>query len=115
MRGDEKNRNLRLEIVNVCDHLEAGNVRQKKIDDTESEVPAACLIDSILAFSYKDDLVPVRLEHQPERIANGWLIINDENAEFIFDVGHSWQFYGLLIVTGGTGRSTLMPNFLSLR
>jgi len=56
-----------------------------------------------------------RLEHQLERIANGGLIINDENAGFIFDVGHCWQFYGLVIVTGGTGRSTLMPSFLSLR
>lgn len=88
MSRDKKNRNLRLEIVNVCDYLETRDVRQKKIDDAESEAPVACLIDSLLALGHKDHLVSVRLEHKPERVAYGWLIINNENTRFVVNVGH---------------------------
>ncbi len=83
MRGDEKNRNLRLQVVNVCDYLKPGDVSQKEIDDTETKPPVTRLIYSVHPFCYKHDLVAVRLEHKPERVAYGRFVIDDQNTDFI--------------------------------
>ena len=91
MCSDEKNRYLRLKREQVCDDLESGNIRQKKVYDTKSKAPVARLVDSILAFCYKHNLVAVGLKHDLERVANRWFIINYENGRFFFtfDFGHS--------------------------
>ena len=80
MSGDEKNRDLRLKVVNVCNYLKAGDVSQKKIDDTEFKTPVARLVYSIQSFRHKYDFVAVRLEHKPERVAYGGFVIYDQNT-----------------------------------
>ena len=81
MSGDEKNRNLRLEIVNVCDYLKPRDVSQKEIDDTETKTPLARLVYSFHPFRHEHNLVAVRLEHKPERIAYGRFVIDDQNTD----------------------------------
>ena len=83
MSGDEKNRNLRLEISNVCDYLKPGDVSQKKIDDTKPEAPVAHLIYSVHSIRHKYNLVAVRLEHKPKRVAYGRFVIDDQNTELL--------------------------------
>ena len=83
MRGDEKNRNLRLQVVNVCDYLKPGDVSQKEIDDTETEAPLSRLINSLHPLCDKHNLVTARLEHKPERVAYGWFVIDDQNTDLI--------------------------------
>lgn len=68
MRGDEKYRYVRLKVAKICDYLKARDVSQKEINDTESEIPVACLFDSILAVGHKHHFIAVRLEHNPERV-----------------------------------------------
>lgn len=89
MRRDEKNRYVRLNVAQVGDDLKAGGVRQKKIDDAQFKTPLACLINSLLTFGHQHYLVAVRLEHKLERIAYGWLVINDKNTYLLFDVRHN--------------------------
>ena len=61
--GDEKNRNLRLKIANVCDYLKSGDVSEKQIDHSKSETPLAHLIYSIQSGRNKHNFIPVGLEH----------------------------------------------------
>ena len=77
--ADEKNRYLRLQCEKVCNHLETRDISQEKIDNAESKSPLARLIDSILPFCHKHNLVAVRLEHKPERVAYGRLVVNHED------------------------------------
>jgi len=91
VRGNEKNRYVRLNCEQVCNYLVTRNVRQKEIDNAKSKAPVTRLFDSILPCCYKHDLVAVRLKHKPERVAYGRLVIDNENRGFFFalDVGHS--------------------------
>lgn len=117
MRCDEKNRRLRLQLTNVCYHLKARNISKKEIDDAKTEAPLTRLVDAFETIVNQHDLVAVRLKHQLERIANGRLVINDQNTGLIlcYDVGHILAVLQCLVATDVSGRSTLMPNFFSLR
>ena len=55
--------------ANVCDYLKPGDVSQKKIDNTKPEAPLARLVYSIHSVRHEHNLVAVRLEHKPERVA----------------------------------------------
>ena len=68
VRGDKQNRDLRLEIAQICDDLKTGDVRQIQIDDAEAEWFCACLINALEAFSNKHDFIAARFEYQPERV-----------------------------------------------
>jgi len=69
--------------VNVCDYLKPGDVSQKEIDDTETKTPVARLVYPVHPFCDKHDLVAVRLEHKPERVAHGRFVIDDQNTDSI--------------------------------
>lgn len=69
MRSDQDDRYLWLEIKQIGDDLEPRDVRQKQIDDTKTEAPAARLINAITTVIDKHNLVALRLKHQPECVA----------------------------------------------
>ena len=81
LTGDEEYRDLRLMFENACNYLKATQVFEKKIDNTESKAMVACLLNSFAPFSYEHDIITVRLKNQPERVAHGGLIVNNENAD----------------------------------
>jgi len=80
MSGDQNDWYFRLMLANAGDYLEAGDVGQEEIDDTETKAPPAYLIDSVKTVSNKDYFVAVRLEHKPERVAYGGFVIYDQNT-----------------------------------
>lgn len=80
VRGDEKNWDLRLEIAQIRDDLKTGDVCQIEIDDTEAEWFRACLVNTVKAFSHKDDFIAARLEHQPKRITYRGFVVHDEDS-----------------------------------
>ena len=68
VRGDEKNRDLRLKIAKIRDDLKTGDVCEIQIDDTEAERFCARLVNTVNAFSGKHDFITARLQHEPERV-----------------------------------------------
>jgi len=70
-------------LVNVFNYLKPGNVPEKKIDDTETEAPLSRLINSLHPLCDKHNLVTMRFEHKPERVAYGWFVIDDQNTDLI--------------------------------
>ena len=80
VRGDEKNRYLRVKCEKFRDYLESCDVRQEKIDNTELKTPVTSLFDSLLPCCYKHNLVAARLKHKPERVAYRRLVINHQDG-----------------------------------
>lgn len=66
VRGDQKDCYLRLKSKQISDDLEPGDVRQKQIDDPETEAPFARLVKTITTVSDKHNFVALRLKYQPE-------------------------------------------------
>lgn len=89
--SDQQNRNVWLQVEDVGNDFKAGDVRQIKIDDAEPEAPLSYLIDPVDSIGDEDDLVALRLEHEPERVANRRLIINYQDTEVIlaYSVEHN--------------------------
>ena len=67
--GDQEKRYLRLEIAQIGDDFKTGDIGEKQIDDAETKVSFARLVDALETFSDEHDFVAFRLQHEPERVA----------------------------------------------
>ena len=62
--GNQKNRDVWLQVKNVGNDLKAGDVSEIEIDDAESKVLATHLIDPVHSTGNEHHFVTLRLEHQ---------------------------------------------------
>jgi len=78
--GDRHQRDLRRALMEDPDRLEAMHLRHEDVDDQQIEGEALQRLEPGLGAVGSDDVITVPPQHNSDRLAHRWIVVDDENA-----------------------------------